>query len=307
VSADRRTAWDFYGCTAAGTGGYVTRVIAQWDLTGPGYASPDETSARGSGTPLISTSLRAEEALKGFQHALGVSVPEVSSDYLSPATHSDGQQGPGAIKYGMRFVLRPDYPVPADAGTGLVNVLYALKVYGLFVVDQGADIEIDADFTHPDLWQEAGLDARSLDVTVADLRPAVTGTPPPLATIVAPVRQASASRRVSLHGNRGAVRVRHRLHLYGKVRGDLVGDEQVRFEAFTRGQWRHLTQAQVRASGSYRATPRLRKGVRGVRRGHPASVLRIKRLRLGRSARLPIRAIVPDIGRSPVVTVRIGR
>src|SRR4051812_26924279 len=149
VSADRRTAWDFYGCTVAGSGGYVTRMVAQWDLTGPGRSTPYETSARGSGTPLISTSLRAEEALKGFQHALGLGVPQVSSGYQSPATHSDGQLGPSAIRYGMRFVLRPDYPVPFNASDGVVNVIYALKVYGVFVVDQGADMEIDADFTHP--------------------------------------------------------------------------------------------------------------------------------------------------------------
>src|SRR3954454_2355613 len=103
VSAGRRTAWYFFGCTVAGTNGYVTRVIVQWDLTGPGYSRQDnETSARGSGAPLINTSLRADEAVNGFQHALGISVPRVSSEYRHPATHSDGKQGPGMLLYGMR-------------------------------------------------------------------------------------------------------------------------------------------------------------------------------------------------------------
>src|SRR3954462_5123116 len=35
VSADRRTAWDFLGCTQAGPLGYVARVVVQWDLNGP--------------------------------------------------------------------------------------------------------------------------------------------------------------------------------------------------------------------------------------------------------------------------------
>src|SRR6476619_6641669 len=67
VSADRRTAWEFWRCTSAGPGGYTAEVIVQWDLTGPGFASkPDDNSARGSGTPLIATTLRADEALGGI-------------------------------------------------------------------------------------------------------------------------------------------------------------------------------------------------------------------------------------------------
>ena len=103
VSAAKDVAWEFFGCTQAGSMGYVTKVIVQWDLTGPGYSTEwDNTSARGSGLPLISTSLRPDEALRGIQHALGITVPRVSADYIFPAAHSDGRQGPGAIKYGMR-------------------------------------------------------------------------------------------------------------------------------------------------------------------------------------------------------------
>ena len=84
VSADRRTAWEFWRCTAAGTGGYTADVILQWNLGGPGYSADGEgNSARGSGTPLISTSLRADEALNGVNHALGITVPSVSSDCRS--------------------------------------------------------------------------------------------------------------------------------------------------------------------------------------------------------------------------------
>src|SRR5436189_239453 len=84
-SVDRRTAWEFWRCTAAGTGGYTADVILQWNLGGPGYSADGEgNSARGSGTPLISTSLRADEALNGVNHALGITVPSVSSDWVFP-------------------------------------------------------------------------------------------------------------------------------------------------------------------------------------------------------------------------------
>ena len=76
VSADRHTAWEFYKATAAGPAGYKADVVVQWDLTGPGYATRlDDNSARGSGTPLIATTLRADEALNGVNHALGITVP----------------------------------------------------------------------------------------------------------------------------------------------------------------------------------------------------------------------------------------
>ena len=95
VSADRRTAWEFWGCTSASAAGIVTQVVAQWDLTGPGYSTRGHNnSARGSGTPLISTTLRADEALGGINHALGLTVPHASADYVRPvAAKSDGERG----------------------------------------------------------------------------------------------------------------------------------------------------------------------------------------------------------------------
>ena len=88
--------------------------MAVWDLTGNGLADCcNNATGRGSGTPLVTTTLTAEEALHGFQHALGITVPRVSRDYIyPPAVKSDGSLRLRGIKYGMLFVLRPDYPVP---------------------------------------------------------------------------------------------------------------------------------------------------------------------------------------------------
>ena len=165
VSADRRTAWEMWRCTKADASGYETVTISQWDLTGTGVPSDpnDNSSARGSGTPLLPTTIRATEAISGINHALGITVPRVSNDYIyPPATHSDGSLGPDGIKYGMLFVLRADFPEPANATVGERNVIRALKTYGAYVVDQGASMELDADSTHPRAWEAAGLDANSL-------------------------------------------------------------------------------------------------------------------------------------------------
>jgi parallel beta-helix repeat protein len=173
VSADRKTAWDMWRCTQADKSGYVTVTISQWNLTGSGVPSVgvDNSSARGSGMPVIPTTIRADEALYGIRHALGITVPRVSGDYIyPPATHSDGGLGPDGIKYGMLFVLRPDYPVPASASIGERNVIQALKTYGAYVADQGASMELDADSTQPDVWAQSGLTANSLDIGPADFR-----------------------------------------------------------------------------------------------------------------------------------------
>ena len=197
--------------------GYVAKLVAQWDLTGPGYSTQGQnTSARGSGVPLISTSLRADEALRGIRHALGITVPRVSPDDIWPAAHSDGDGPNGGIEYGMRFVLRPDYPVPPNASIGVQNVIYSLKIFGAFVVDQGADFVMDADYTHPDLWQQAGLTWKSFSFTGADFRPAEPGIPSPLPPPV-PATESVNARAVMLRAESQHVWVGHRLVLRGTV------------------------------------------------------------------------------------------
>ena len=90
-----------------------------YDLDGPGYSDyAGENSARGSGMPVISSTLRADEAYWGIHHALGFDVPSVGSDYVSPpASKSDGDGGP--LEYGQLYVLRPDFEIPADAPRGV--------------------------------------------------------------------------------------------------------------------------------------------------------------------------------------------
>jgi hypothetical protein len=76
---------------------------------------------------VIPTTVRAEEAVTGIDHALGLTVPSVATEYQFPATHSDGRLGADSVKYGMLFVLRPDFPVTAGASVGERNIIAALK------------------------------------------------------------------------------------------------------------------------------------------------------------------------------------
>jgi hypothetical protein len=332
VSADRRTAWEFWRCTAAGTGGYKTEVIVQWDLAGPGYASVrGDNSARGSGTPLISTTLRADEALNGVNHVLGITVPSVASDYLyPPASHSDGGGG-GGIKYGMLFVLRPDYAPPPGSGVGERNVIQALKTYGAYVIDQGADFEMDADFTHPEIWAQTGLNQNSFDFTGADFRPASAGPVPPAGPPTGAQgnggkkhkkhrkhrkgkrhakvkkhtkkhKKKAKKRHVALRADAGRIVLGQTLHLSGNVITTVPGGARLRIQVRTRhGQWRRLRHQPLNADRTFGASAQFLRSA-----GASSQELRIDQLRLSRHTRLIlIRAVIARAGKSNVVRVRL--
>jgi hypothetical protein len=312
VSADRRTGWEFWRATAAGSSGYTTEVVVQWDLTGQGYSDqPDDNSARGSGTPLIATTLRADEALHGINHALGITVPSVSNDYVyPPATHADGNGGANAIKYGMLFVLRPDYPVPGGAPVGVRNVIQALKTYGAYVVDQGADFEMDADFTQPELWAQTGLNEKPFKFTGADMRPASAGVAP-----ATPARAASKKQKARRRGRPIVIRAEkrrlqlgHKLRLHGKVRRAVRRGARVRIMLKSAGRhWRRLRRKPLNANRTFATWPRLVLTARASRSTGRHRYL-LRDLHISRHTRvIKLRAFVRGVGRSNIVRVRISR
>ena len=163
VSADRKTAFEFWRATSVSALGIVAATVTQYDLTGPGYSTIDgNNSARGSGMPVISNALRGEEAFWGFHHALVFDVPYVGSDSVFPATKSDGNRGP--LQYGQLFVLRPDFQIPASAPRGVKNVLRALQLYGAYIGDQGSNWQIDTDSSSDEaLWCGSGVDRNAFE------------------------------------------------------------------------------------------------------------------------------------------------
>ena len=183
VSPDRTVSFEFWGVTSVSSSGITAKVIAMISLTGPGYADASngqENSARGSGVPLIDTSVRCEEVRYGIQHAFGLTVPaNAAQPFIPPASHSDGSLPSAHLMYGQRLVLRPDFPETGSAGR--VNVIKALKSYGVFVVDQGGGgVEIDA-FSPVDPAGDcaaAGFDGSSLsDIHGSDFRLATSSRP----------------------------------------------------------------------------------------------------------------------------------
>jgi len=301
VTADRHYAYDMWRADVATKS---AACIVRFDLTGEGVPSvrTNNTSARASGAPIIPTTIRAEEAVNGIDHVLGLTIPRASSTYVYPATHSDGDLGPDAVQYGMLFALRADYPVPAGATLGERNIIQALKTYGAYVVDQGSSMGLDADSTHPELWQQSGLYGKSgISVRATDWRLVNVGT----ASAAAPARPRPRGRRVVLRAAHRSVWVGGKVRLRGKVRGAVRAGARVRFQVRSHGAWRHLRRKPVDADGSFTTNPRLAHKRRAARSsGRRPLVLKQVRLRRGMKV-LRIRAVVRGVGRSPVVRVRI--
>jgi len=194
ISADRKTAWEFWHCTHVATRSepwYTAAVATRWDLdahgnrpANSGYQDEQLTgdgspSARGSGTPLVITTITPSEALRGIDHAIGLTVNEVDDRWVNPpASHSDGCRGCSHLRYGMLFVLDPKFDVPGDATLLERNVAAALKRYGAYVVDRGPLFELDGSPNEPkqpsssaELWNLAGGgDLGGLGIQPSDLR-----------------------------------------------------------------------------------------------------------------------------------------
>jgi hypothetical protein len=299
VTADRRYSYDMWRANASQR---TAATIVRFDLAGAGVPADrnNNTSARGSGAPVIPTTVRAEEAVTGIDHALGLTVPSVAADYLFPATHTDGELGSDAVKYGMLFVLRPDFPVTGSLGER--NIIAALKTYGAYVVDQGSSMGLDADSTHAELWAQAGmLGEASMPIRASDWRLVNVGS------TAAAKPPAAPKRRVVLRAARRSVRIGGKVRLRGEVRGAFPAGAHVRLMVRAGHGWHRLRRKPIDAAGTFATSPRLVRKASAARR-HGAARLTLKHVRLARGVRvLRIRAVVKGVGRSKVVRVRVRR
>jgi hypothetical protein len=206
ISADGKTAWEFWHCTHVATPAepwYTAAIATKWQLD-PDNPSPANRgyqdlrhsavgsgSARASGVPLLTTTITPREAFFGIHHAIGLTVKQIETGFVNPpASHTDDCPGCSHLIYGMLFVLDPRFPIPEDATFGQIAVIQALKKYGAYIVDRGPNFELDGSPNEPsdpgasdNLWAAAGLDQdlNGLDIKASDLLYVPTlGSPPAL-------------------------------------------------------------------------------------------------------------------------------
>lgn len=170
LDEDGATAYDLWRARREDDGSLSYQYLRRWDLDGPGYGEPGQTSARGSGLPLAAGLIRPGELQNGLiDHALAIGVPgPAAGSFVAPASATDGTGAARSLPEGARIRLRADAVVaaPRDPRTGerirltaqqqrLADaIVAALRTYGAIVVDRA---------TVPTLYAQAGVTAGLLD------------------------------------------------------------------------------------------------------------------------------------------------
>lgn len=117
---------------------------AKWNLNSNELRPIYWTSADAAGLPIFPGLVRYDEVVSGeIKHALRFTVRYVQKGFISPArhyvNHDGGSPNPSNLPpMGLRFRLKADYDISGFSPKNQV-ILRALKKYGMFVSDVGAN------------------------------------------------------------------------------------------------------------------------------------------------------------------------
>lgn len=102
---------------------------------------PGWTSADAAGLPIFPGLVRYDEAASGvIRHALRFTVSTTRRAYVPPATHwASSNTSVNLPPMGMRVRLKSSFVIPAGFSTESKAILQSMKVYGMFVADNGSN------------------------------------------------------------------------------------------------------------------------------------------------------------------------
>lgn len=177
LDADHMLLYEVYDAHPAGDG-WEAGSGAVFDLTSNALRPDGWTSADAAGLPILPGLVRYDEVQRGeITHALRFTVSRTQRAYRSPATHfASDDTDPDLPPMGLRVRLKANVDISGFPAQVQV-VLRALKKYGMFVADNGADWYITG---APDpRWDDDALHTIE-GITGRDFE--VVGTPPPTST-----------------------------------------------------------------------------------------------------------------------------
>jgi hypothetical protein len=131
--------FELFNARRAGRG-WAASAGAVFDLRSNRLRHEGFTSADAAGLSILAGLARYDEVRAGaLRHALRFTVAESQRAYIHPATHfASSSTDPNLPPMGLRLRLKASYPVSRFHGQARV-VLVALKRFGMFVADNGAD------------------------------------------------------------------------------------------------------------------------------------------------------------------------
>jgi hypothetical protein len=130
---------------------------AIFDLHSDALRRDGWTSADAAGLPILPGLVRRDEVLAGaIHHALRFTVQQTQRAFVHPATHfASDSTDPNLPPMGLRVRLKAGFNLTPFTGNSLV-ILQALKVYGMFVADNGSDWFISGETNTS--WDDNDLD-----------------------------------------------------------------------------------------------------------------------------------------------------
>ena len=146
-----------------------------WDLSGYSLGLATHGSSSVSGMPLFPLMVRYDEIQSGsINHALTVAIPwsrTGTGSHIYPATMGGGNGNNATTNYppiGQRFRLNASFNISGYSATNRI-ILTAMKQYGFFVTDNGAQIPAHA-------WELKGLRDPRWSIAERDALNAINGT-----------------------------------------------------------------------------------------------------------------------------------
>ena len=140
VDIDGKLLYEVYDAHPAGAG-WSAGSGAIFDLTSNALRPAGWTSADAAGLPIFPGLARYDEVVERgeIKHALRFTVHRTQRAYIAPATHfASSDTNPDLPPMGLRVRLRADFDITPFSQHVQV-ILRALKAYGMFVADNGAD------------------------------------------------------------------------------------------------------------------------------------------------------------------------
>jgi hypothetical protein len=129
--------------TAYSNGAYSAYSETVWNTEQAQRRPYGWTSSDVAGLPVLPLLLRYDEVANGvIAHALRVTFNNTNGSYILPATHGSGNGSDAAI-LGMRIRLKASFDISKFSKSNQV-ILTALKKYGAFVADNGANMYFSA-------------------------------------------------------------------------------------------------------------------------------------------------------------------
>ena len=143
VDADSWKAYEMYDAhPVSGGASWTGGSGAIFDMTVGTVRPAGWTSADAAGMPILPGLVRYDEVAiyKAIAHALRFSCAHTRKAYIPPARHSAGSGTSANLPpMGMRVRLKSSFDITHFSATNKV-ILTALKKYGMFVADNGADM-----------------------------------------------------------------------------------------------------------------------------------------------------------------------